>query len=173
MICQNLDLNFFKIRNIMKDGYMRNANIPLSGFTAGPCLLKDTMQLSSFYNHNFLLGHSAMNINEGIPKFIIKKLEKKFNLKKKVIGVLGLTFKSETDDIRDSLAIKLLKLLKSKKIKTLQSDEYFKNEKNIKKEDLVRKSDIIILATPHKAYKKLKIDKNKILVDIWGLIEKK
>jgi len=173
MICQNLDLNFFKIRDIMRDGYMRNANIPLSGFTAGPCLLKDTMQLSSFYNHNFLLGHSAMNINEGIPKFIIKKLEKKFNLKKKVIGVLGLTFKSETDDIRDSLAIKLLKLLKSKKIKTLQSDEYFKNEKNVKKEYLIKKSDIIILSSPHKAYKKLKIGKNKTLVDIWGLIEKK
>jgi len=173
MICQNLDLNFFKIRDIMRDGYMRNANIPLSGFTAGPCLLKDTMQLSSFYNHNFLLGHSAMNINEGIPKFIIKKLEKKFNLKKKVIGVLGLTFKSETDDIRDSLAIKLLKLLKSKKIKTLQSDEYFKTKKNVKKEYLVKKSDIIILSTPHKAYKKLKIGKNKTLVDIWGLIEKR
>ena len=157
----------------MRDGYMRNANIPLSGFTAGPCLLKDTMQLSSFYNHNFLLGHSAMKINEGIPKFIVNKLEKKFNLKKKVVGVLGLTFKSETDDIRDSLAIKLLKLLKSKKIKTLQSDEYFRTKENISKNDLVKKSDIIILSTPHKAYKKMKVGKNKILVDVWGLIEKK
>ena len=173
MICQNLDLNFFKIRDIMRDGYMRNANVPLPGFTAGPCLLKDTMQLSSFYNHNFLLGHSAMNINEGIPKFIIKKLEKKFNLKKKVVGVLGLTFKSETDDIRDSLAIKLLKLLKSKKIKTLQSDEYFITNKNVNKKYLVKNSDIIILSTPHKAYKKLKIGKNKTLVDIWSLIEKR
>ena len=90
-----------------------------------------------------------------------------------MVGVLGLTFKSETDDIRDSLAIKLLKLLKSKKIKTLQSDEYFKNEKNVKKEYLIKKSDIIILSSPHKAYKKLKIGKNKTLVDIWGLIEKK
>ena len=67
----------------MKDGYMRNANIPISGFTAGPCLLKDTMQLSSFYNHKFLLGHSAMCINEGIPRFIINKLNKKYNLKNK------------------------------------------------------------------------------------------
>ena len=173
MICQNLDLNFFKIRDIMRDGYMRNANVPLPGFTAGPCLLKDTMQLSSFYNHNFLLGHSAMNINEGITKFIIKKLEIKFNLKKKVVGVLGLTFKSETDDIRDSLAIKLLKLLKSKKIKTLQSDEYFITNKNVNKKYLVKNSDIIILSTPHKAYKKLKIGKNKTLVDIWSLIEKR
>ena len=172
MICQNQNLNFFKIRDIMKDGYLRNSSIPMSGFTAGPCLLKDTMQLSSFYNHKFLLGHSAMSINEGIPKFIINKLEKKFNLKKKTVGVLGLAFKSETDDIRDSLSIKLLQLLKSKKVKTLQSDEYFKTKENIDKIDLIKKSDIIIVSTPHKAYKKLKISKNKILVDIWGLIDK-
>jgi len=131
------------------------------------------MQLSAFYNHRFLLGHSAMAINEGIPKFIVNKLEKKYNLKKKVVGILGLTFKSETDDIRDSLSIKLLQLLKSKKIKTLQSDEYFKSKENVSKKYLVKKSDIIIVSTPHKAYKYLKISKNKILVDIWGLIEKK
>ncbi len=173
MICQNQNLNFFKIRNIMREGYMRNANIPESGFTAGPCLLKDTMQLSSFYNHRFKLGHAAMSVNEGIPIFIIKKLQKKFNLRKKTVGVLGLTFKAETDDIRDSLSIKLVKLLELKKIKTLQSDEFYKNKKNISKNDLVKKSDIIILATPHKAYKRLKIKKNKTVVDIWGLIENK
>ncbi len=173
MICQNQNLNFFKIRNIMREGYMRNANIPESGFTAGPCLLKDTMQLSSFYNHRFKLGHAAMSVNEGIPIFIIKKLQKKFDLRKKTVGVLGLTFKAETDDIRDSLSIKLVKLLELKKIKTLQSDEFYKNKKNISKNDLVKKSDIIILATPHKAYKRLKIKKNKTIVDIWGLIENK
>ena len=75
------------------------------------------------------------------------------------------------DDISDSLSIKLLKLLKSKKIKTLQSDEFYKDKKNIDKNLLIKKSDILIIATPHKAYKNLKISKNKILVDIWGLIE--
>ena len=173
MICQDQNLDFFKIRKIMRDGYIRNANIPTSGFTAGPCLLKDTMQLSAFYDHKFLLGHSAMEINEGIPKFIINKLENKYNLKKKTVGVLGLAFKSETDDIRDSLSIKLLQLLKAKKIKTLQSDEYFKSRENVNKNYLIKKSDIIIVSTPHKAYKYLKIGKNKILIDIWGLIEHK
>ena len=100
-------------------------------------------------------------------------MQKKFDLRKKTVGVLGLTFKAETDDIRDSLSIKLVKLLELKKIKTLQSDEFYKNKKNISKNDLVKKSDIIILATPHKAYKRLKIKKNKTVVDIWGLIENK
>ena len=49
----------------------------------------------------------------------------------------------------------------------------YKNKKNINKNLLIKKSDIIIIASPHKAYKKLKIKKNKVLVDIWGLFEKK
>ena len=114
-----------------------------------------------------------MQVNENLPIYIVKKISEKIKLKNKTVGVLGMAFKAENDDIRDSLSIKLLRYLQSKKIKTLQSDEYYKNEKNVDKNFLVRKSDIIIVATPHKAYKNLKIKKNKILVDIWSIIEKK
>ncbi len=172
LMCKNRGLDFFKIRNLMRDNYKRNIDMPLSGFTAGPCLLKDTMQLSSFYNHRYPLLRSAMHINESLPKFIIQKLSEEYNLRKKIVGVLGLSFKAENDDIRDSLSIKLLKNLKSKNIKTLQSDEFYKNKENIDKKLLVKKSDIIILGTPHQAYKNLKIKKNKVLVDIWGFIKK-
>ena len=173
MMCKNQGLDFFKIRDLMRDNYKRNTNIPKAGFTAGPCLLKDTMQLSSFYNHKFSLIHSAKSINEDLPIFIIKKLSEKYDLRKKTVGVLGLSFKAENDDIRDSLSIKLLKHLKSKKIRTLQSDEYYKDKNNIDKNILVKKSDIIIISTPHRAYKNLKINKKKVLIDIWGIIEKK
>ena len=168
MICRDQDLNFFKIREIMKDGYKRNAHIPMSGFTAGPCLLKDTMQLSSFYNKKFSLGHAAMNVNEDMPKFIYDDLHKNHNLKGKTIGLLGLTFKADCDDIRDSLAMKLLKFLKRKKIKTFYSDEYYSLPGSITKKELIKKSDIIIISTPHSAYKNIKISKKKILIDIWG-----
>ena len=43
------------------------------------------------------------------------KRDKKYNLKKKTVGILGLSFKAENDDIRDSLSVKLLQTLKSKK----------------------------------------------------------
>ena len=172
LICQKEGLDFFKIRKIMRDSYNRNANIPLAGFTAGPCLLKDTMQLSSFYNHKFPLFKAAMKINESLPKLIIDKLSNENNLRKKTVGVLGLSFKADNDDIRDSLSMKLLENLKSKKIKTLQSDEYYKDKKNISKNELIKKSDIIIIATPHKAYKKIKINKTKTLIDIWGFTKK-
>ena len=102
-----------------------------------------------------------------MPNFIIKNLKKKFNLKKKIIGVLGLSFKAETDDIRDSLSLKLIKILKKNKLNYLQSDEYYKNEHNVSANDLVKKSDIIIICVPHKKYKLLKIPKKKIVINTW------
>ncbi len=168
MISEKQKLNFFKIRKLMKDSYPRNAHIPMSGFTAGPCLLKDTMQLSSFFDKKFSLGHAAMEVNEGMPKYIIQNLERTYNLKKKTIGLLGLTFKADSDDIRDSLAIKLLNYLKRKKIKTLYSDEFFSLEGSVNIKDLINRSDIIIISSPHKAYKKIKLPKSKVLIDIWG-----
>ena len=167
-ICHKHNLSFKRIRNIMQDGYKRNLNLTNAGFTSGPCLLKDTMQLNSFCNNLFELGTAAMKINENIPNLIIDKIKKIKNYKKKTIGLLGLTFKGETDDIRDSLSIKLLKKLKKLKLKINQSDEYYKVDSNISKNQLIKRSEIIIIGAPHLAYKKLKISKDKYLIDIWN-----
>lgn len=169
-LCDKHNLDFYKVRNIMQDGYKRNLNLAKAGFTSGPCLLKDTMQLYSFCNKQFELGLAAMKVNEKIPQLIIKKIKNYKNYKKKTIGILGLTFKGETDDIRDSLSIKLLNELKKLKLNTLQSDEYYQNEKNVTKNKLVIKSDIIVIGAPHKAYTNIKFPKNKFIIDIWKTI---
>lgn len=173
LICKDNNLDFSRVRKIMRDGYERNLNLEKAGFTAGPCLLKDTMQLSSFYKKKFNIGHEAMKINEGIPNFIIDQLKKIENIKKKTIGILGLTFKAETDDIRDSLSIKLKNKLKKLKYKILVSDEYYKDKENKDKNLLIKKSNIIIIGAPHAKYKTLKFPKNKKIIDIWGLYKKK
>lgn len=174
MICENLGINFNNLRKKMIDGYERNKNIPTAGFAAGPCLFKDTMQLNVYLKKSFNLGTIATKINEGLPNFLYKKLLRKFKnkLKSKTIGILGVSFKADIDDIRDSLAIKLLYLLKEKKLNVLFSDEYASLNKNINKTQLINRSDIIIIGSPHSVYKKLTIPKNKYLVDIWSLFEK-
>ena len=167
-ICQSHNLSFDRIRKIMRDGYARNLNLAKAGFTSGPCLLKDTMQLKSFCNNDFQLGSAAMQINENIPNLIIHKIKNIKGYKKKKIGVLGLTFKGETDDVRDSLSIKLLNKLKKLKFKTYQSDEYYFNKNNISKEQLISNCDIIIIGALHNIYKKINYPKNKEIINIWG-----
>ena len=46
---------------------------PGAGFAAGPCLLKDTMQLAAFSDNTFALGHSAMLVNEGLPLYLVSR----------------------------------------------------------------------------------------------------
>lgn len=175
MACENFGIKFDRLRKIMIDGYERNKNIPTAGFAAGPCLYKDTMQLNSFLKQSFSLGKVSTKINQKLPYFIYKQLLNKFknNLKYKKIGILGITFKADIDDIRDSLALELFNLLKRKKLKVFFSDNYnLTLKKNLNQKKLISKSDIIIIGAPHKVYKTVKIPKNKYLIDIWGFIEK-
>ena len=173
-ICENFSINFSQLRKNMIDGYDRNKDIPKAGFAAGPCLYKDTAQLNTFLKNSFTLGIAATNINQNFPKKIYLKLQKKFGLKlkNKNIGILGVAFKSEIDDTRDSLAIELYKLLKRKKLKVNISDEYVKMKNIIDKKKLIKKSEILIIGAPHKSYKDIYIPKNKYLIDTWGFREK-
>ncbi|MBU89917.1 nucleotide sugar dehydrogenase [Candidatus Woesearchaeota archaeon] len=173
MISHNFGVDYDKIRSAMREGYERAHSLPGAGFAAGPCLLKDTMQLSAFNSNNFLLGHAAMMINEGLPNFLVENLRKKHDLSKKKVGILGMAFKSDIDDVRDSLSFKLGKILRFHGAKVYYSDEYAKNQDFVSKEELIKSSDIVIVAVPHSAYKNLIIPKNIEVVDLWNVTEKK
>ena len=173
-VCDNLGIDFNLLRKNMIDGYERNKNIPKAGFAAGPCLYKDTAQLNAYLKNSFTLGKTAININQSFPSFIYNKIKKKFRdkLKNKKIGILGASFKGDIDDIRDSLSIVLYKFLKKKKLNVKISDKLANIKYVISVEKLVKDSDIIILGTPHSFYKKIKIPKNKYLIDSWGFFDR-
>ena len=167
MICENFGVNYNSLKKSLVEGYDRAKWLPSAGFASGPCLMKDTMQLAAFNKNNFPLGQSAMILNEGLPNFIIDELSKKIDLSKKKVGILGMTFKANIDDTRDSLSFKLAKILSFKGAKVLCSDEFAKNKEFISKEEILKQSDIIIIGTPHKAYSKLKIPKKIKVINIW------
>ena len=172
MISNNFGVDYDNVRYAMREGYERAHSVPGAGFAAGPCLLKDTMQLSAFSSNNFLLGHAAMMINEGLPNYIVENLRKKHDLTKTSVGILGMAFKADIDDIRDSLSYKLGKILRFHGAKVYYSDEFAKNPDFVSKEELVKQSGIIIVAVPHSAYKGLKIPKGKEVVDLWKAVKK-
>ena len=72
-MCERMNIDYEKLRLKMMDCYPRNRNLPRSGFTSGPCLLKDTMQLSSFFKHKDKLLKEVKNVNENLPNFIFEK----------------------------------------------------------------------------------------------------
>lgn len=172
MISRNFGVDYNNIRRAMTDGYGRAASLPTAGFAAGPCLLKDTMQLAAFSSNNFILGHAAMMVNEGLPNFIVEQLRSKYDLQKTKAGILGMAFKADIDDIRDSLSYKLGKILRFHGAKVFHSDEYVKDPTFVSKEKLIRSSDVVIIGVPHSAYKDLKFPKTAEVIDLWGIIKK-
>ncbi|WP_426871034.1 nucleotide sugar dehydrogenase [Candidatus Planktophila dulcis] len=168
MMANDSGVNFENVRNAIRFEYPRASDFPAAGFTAGPCLFKDTMQLAAFSNNTFALGNSAMMINEGLPFYIVERLSNKYDLGNTKVGLLGMAFKGESDDNRSSLAYKLKRILKFKSGGVLTSDPYVKNDADlVSEEEVVEKSDLLIISAPHLRYKQLATDKP--IVDIWNL----
>jgi UDP-N-acetyl-D-mannosaminuronic acid dehydrogenase len=172
IIANDFGVDFNTIRKVMVEGYERAVGLPSAGFAAGPCLLKDTMQLSAFNKNNFFLGYSAMMINEGLPNYIVEDIRRRKDMSKTKVGILGMAFKADIDDIRDSLSYKLRKILQFHGIRVLCSDEYVKDHTFVSKEKILKSCDIVIIGVPHSAYKNLKIPKKLEVVDLWGITTK-
>jgi UDP-N-acetyl-D-mannosaminuronic acid dehydrogenase len=167
MMANDFGLDFERIRHAIRHEYPRAADLPGPGFAAGPCLLKDTMQLAAFNNNNFVIGHTAMLINEGLPLYLVSKLEQQFDLPKMTVGVLGMAFKGGSDDSRESLAYKLRKILMLKAADTLCTDPYIKDPRFVPLDDVLTKADLLVIAAPHPEYRDLVTDKP--VADMWGI----
>ena len=171
MIASEYNLDYHSIFKAMTEDYSRMKDLPNPGFAAGPCLLKDTMQLAAFNNNHFLLGHAAMLVNEGLPGFIMQKIKEQYpDLKHKTIGILGMAFKPESDDQRDSLSFKLRKVANTEAQEVLCHDPYIKSSEFFELEEVLSRSDIILLSTPHRMYMDIPLEarSGKIYVDVWN-----
>ena len=169
MMANERGLDFEKIRQGLAQDYPRAADMPAAGFAAGPCLFKDTMQLAAFNNNNFALGHSAMAVNEGMPLYVVSRLEQRFDLAKMTVGILGMAFKGGSDDIRSSLSYKLKRILTFKAGSVMCTDPYVTTDANlVSLDEVLTKSDLLVVGAPHPEYKTLKIDKP--VADIWNVL---
>ena len=171
MIATQNGLDFNQILHGCKHKYPRMAEMPGPGFAAGPCLVKDTMQLAAFSQNNFVLGHSAMLINEGLPAHVIQLAKRQVDLSQMTAGILGMAFKAESDDHRDSLSYKLRKLLQMECRKVLYTDPYLRTDPGLLPLDTVlAEADILFVGTPHKIYRGLRIPAGKKVVDVWNIV---
>jgi UDP-N-acetyl-D-mannosaminuronic acid dehydrogenase len=156
MIANDFGLDFERIRSAVTADYPRAADMPGAGFSAGPCLFKDTMQLAAFNNNQFTLGHASMMINEGLPLYVIARLEKQYDLASMTVGVLGMAFKGESDDTRSSLSYKVKRILQFKAKRVLTTDPYVTSDPDlVSLETVMREADLLIICAPHRRYAQL------------------
>lgn len=156
MIANDFGLDYSKIREALAHEYPRAQDLPTAGLAAGPCLLQDTMQLAAFNNNQFTLGHSAMLINEGLPLYTVAKLEDRFDLSKLTVGILGMAFKAESDDIRSSLSYRLKRILTFKAKRVLCTDPYVAVDPDlVPLEQVLKDADLLVIGAPHACYRQI------------------
>lgn len=168
LIATSAGVDYYRVLDGMKKGYPRNGDVPGAGLAAGPCLFKDTMQLAAFYRNQFSIGHAAMLVNESLPMFVVDHLSSGYKLEEATVGLLGMAFKANSDDSRSSLSYKLKKLLAFRAKAVLATDPHVTTDPSLLPlEDVISRSDILILCAPHEAYRDLRLQ-DKIVVDIWN-----
>lgn len=169
MVAHSAGVDYSNVLHAIRHEYPRAQDLPGPGFAAGPCLLKDTMQLAASTQHNFMLGHAAMAVNEGLPVYVVEQVARRTTLSGRTVGVLGMAFKSESDDRRASLSYKLKKLLIQAGATVLCTDPLVQDPELVSLDRVLLESEILFIATPHKEYRELDL-RDRDVVDVWGLV---
>jgi UDP-N-acetyl-D-mannosaminuronic acid dehydrogenase len=171
LVAKSAGVDYQRVLTAMKHNYPRLKSMPRPGFAAGPCLVKDTMQLSAFARNQFGLGHAALLINEGLVLHVIDDLKRRFDLAKTTVGLLGMAFKAESDDTRASLSYKFKNVLTGQARAVLTTDPFVTTDPQLLPlAEAIERSDLLILCAPHAAYRTADF-KGKPVVDVWGELQ--
>jgi UDP-N-acetyl-D-mannosaminuronic acid dehydrogenase len=150
MDCDQHGANVFEVIDLINRDYPRGG-IAQPGLTAGTCLRKDfTFSEERSAAPGMLLAVSR--VNESVPLFLVEGLKRRLNgLAGRKVAVLGLSFKRDTDDERDSLSHKLIRLLERELADVAVCDPVVATPTQ-PFEDAVRDAEAVVVATNHSAF---------------------
>lgn len=175
ILAGNHHRDIYQIVDLVNKNYKRGG-LALPGLTGGPCLFKDGFFLIGDVPFADLIA-TSWKINESIPLFLIKKVRERTKLEGKKAVILGLAFKAEIDDIRESLAFKVKKALERERAKVFLHDPYVPGYQN-NLDEVLGGADLIFLATNHNFYKKMDIisvrklvSKTCVVCDVWNIFK--
>jgi UDP-N-acetyl-D-mannosaminuronic acid dehydrogenase len=150
MDCESYGANVFEVIDLINQDYPRGG-IAMPGLTAGTCLRKD-FAFSEERSHAPGMLLAVSRVNEGVPLFLVEGIKRRIgSLASRKIAVLGLTFKRDTDDERDSLSPKLIRLLERELADVAVSDPIAATPTQ-PLADAVEGADVVIVATNHSSF---------------------
>ncbi|HEY2651041.1 MAG TPA: nucleotide sugar dehydrogenase [Solirubrobacteraceae bacterium] len=150
MDCERYGANVFEVIDLINRDYPRGG-IALPGLTAGSCLRKDFVFSEERSNSPGMLL-AVSRVNESVPLFLVEGIKRRLGeLDSRKVAVLGLTFKRDTDDERDSLSPKLIRLLERELADVAICDPHATTPTQ-PLADAVRGADVVIVATNHSAF---------------------
>jgi UDP-N-acetyl-D-mannosaminuronic acid dehydrogenase len=171
VMAEQFGADFHRIYAALREDYPRMQSFARPGLAAGPCLVKDTMQLGAFNHGSFVLGQAAMMINEGLPYLLVQDVKRKYPLAEMTVGVLGMAFKLDNDDPRDSLSYKLRKVLLLECRKVLCTDPFVQDPELTPLADVLEQADLLIVGTPHTQYRTMSF--RQPVIDITASVGRK
>ena len=152
MDCESYGANVFEVIELINHDYPRGG-IAMPGMTAGTCLRKD-FAFSEERSHAPGMLLAVSRVNEGVPLFLVEGIKRRIGaLGSRKVAVLGLTFKRDTDDERDSLSPKLIRLLERELADVAVCDPHAATPTQ-PLQDAVRDADVVIVATNHSAFER-------------------
>ena len=149
--CEQYGANVFEVIELINRDYPRGG-IALPGMTAGTCLRKDfTFSEERSNAPGMLLAVSR--VNESVPLFLVEGLKRRLgSLRDRKVAVLGLAFKADTDDERDSLSHKLIRLLE-RELADVAVHDPLVDTPTQSFEQAILDADAVVVATNHSCFR--------------------
>jgi UDP-N-acetyl-D-mannosaminuronic acid dehydrogenase len=176
MDCERYDANVFEVIDLINRDYPRGG-IGMPGLTAGTCLRKDFVFSEERSNAPGMLL-AVSRVHEAVPLFLVEGIKRRIGaLLSRKVAVLGLTFKRDTDDERDSLSPKLIRLLERELADVAVCDPRARTPTQ-PLPDAVHEADVVVVATNHSAFESSEAvreivegaSENCLLVDPWNAL---
>jgi UDP-N-acetyl-D-mannosaminuronic acid dehydrogenase len=111
-----------------------------------------------------------MLVNEGLPNFLVRHVKRRYPLAIMTVGILGMAFKGDSDDPRESLSYKLRKVLEYEAGAVLCSDPHVADPSLRPLDDVLEHSELLFIGAPHRAYRDIKVPIGVPVVDVWNLL---
>jgi len=172
MIAEQHDRDIYPIVQAINAGYKRGG-LKSPGLTGGPCLYKDGFFLTNRIPYNELIS-SAWKINETVPAYLVDRARRLKRIEGSRAAILGLAFKKNIDDPRNSLSYKLHNQLLAEGAEVHVHDPFIVSEPL---EDVLRDADFIFIGMDHDAFRALtpealraRVRPDALVCDIWNLL---